>query len=83
MALGRTARDLRQERSLLCVQTDGPRIVAERFACAQRWHHSPTAPGSDSLGGTPSRRRDSRVCLVISRPPKTSRDDLESKRDEN
>jgi hypothetical protein len=50
---------------------------------AQRRRRSPTAPGSDSPGRDPSRRTDSRVCLEIGRPPKTSTDNVESKRDED
>jgi hypothetical protein len=56
---------------------DGPRLVAGQSACAQRRRRSPTAPGSDLPGGTPSGRRDPRFCLGIGRPPKTPRDDVE------
>jgi hypothetical protein len=35
------------------------------------------------LGGTPSGRKDLMVCLGISRPSKTSLNDVESERDEN
>jgi hypothetical protein len=35
------------------------------------------------LGGTSSRRRDPRVCLGVGRPPKTSPDDVETKRGED
>jgi hypothetical protein len=34
-------------------------------------------------GGTPSGRRDPRVCLGVGRPPKTPLVDVEPKRDEN
>jgi hypothetical protein len=39
-------------------------------------------PRSSLLGGTPSRRRELRVCLGISRPPKTPLVNVESKRGE-
>jgi hypothetical protein len=35
------------------------------------------------LGGTPSGRRDSRVCLGVGRPPKTPLIDVEPKRGED
>jgi hypothetical protein len=42
-----------------------------------------TGPGSDILGGTPSGRRDPRLCLGIGRPPKMPPDNVESKRGED
>jgi hypothetical protein len=47
------------------------------------WRHSLMAPGSCLLGGTPSGRKDHRVCLGIGRSPKTPPDDVESKRGED
>jgi hypothetical protein len=38
-------------------------------------------PRSRFLGGTPSRRRDPRVCLGVDRPPKMDLDGVESNRD--
>jgi hypothetical protein len=38
-------------------------------------------PRSHLLGGTPSGRRDLRVCLGDDRTPKTDLDDIESNRD--
>jgi hypothetical protein len=35
------------------------------------------------LGGTPSGRRDPRVCLEIDKPPKTSLNDVELERGED
>jgi hypothetical protein len=54
------------------LKPDGPHLVAGWSTKAAR---SPTTPRSDP-GGTPSGRRDPRVCLRIARPPKTPPDDV-------
>jgi hypothetical protein len=82
-AAARMVRDLRQELSLLCAEPDGARLVVERSVCAQRRQRSPTAPGSDLVGRTPTRRRDPRFCLGVGRSPKTPPDDVESNRSED
>ena len=69
----------KQERGFLrCTErsASGGRML---HVCAE-WRHSPTTSGSRPPGGTPSGRRDPRVCLGIGRPPNTPLDDVESKR---
>jgi hypothetical protein len=71
-----------RELSPLCAESDSPRPVAEWSACPQRRRRSPTAPGSDVLGGTLPGKKDLRACLGIGRPHMTHLDDTESKRGE-
>jgi hypothetical protein len=61
-------------------ESGGPRLVDKRFVCAQRWRCLSTTPRSNTPGGTPSGRRDLRVCLEIGRPPKKPPDDVELKK---
>jgi hypothetical protein len=68
-----------QERLLLCVRPDGLRQRLDRTE--RRLLRS--RPRSRLSRGTPSGRRDSRVCLNIGKSPKTSLVDVELKRDED
>jgi hypothetical protein len=67
---------------LPCVEPDDMRLVVGRSVRAQGRGCSPTTPDL-TLKGTLSGRRDPKVCLGVSRPPKTPLDDVESKRGED
>jgi hypothetical protein len=69
-------RELWQERVLIHVEPDGPRV--RRGGGVRQ-----TTPRSDTPGGTSSGRRDPRVRLGIGRPPKMPSNDVESKRCED
>jgi hypothetical protein len=81
--IGRMDRNLAQERLLLCIRPDGPRLGLGRFAMAQRVFFFAADLDLASREGPRRGRRDPRVCLGVGRPPKTPLVDVEPKKGED
>jgi hypothetical protein len=76
---GRTVYDLAQERLLLCVRPDGPRLGLGRFVMAQRVFFFAADLDLASREGP---RRRGEIVGCVGRPPKTPLVDVEPKRGE-
>jgi hypothetical protein len=74
----RTVRDLAQELGFLSDEPDDPCLVAGRFARAQRWQSSPTAPESRFREGFRREREILGFALGSIGHPKTLLNDVES-----